>query len=346
MPILLDEILEQPQVLRGLIETGYAEIAAIAAEIRARGVRQVLIAARGTSDNAATYAKYLLEIANGLPVALAAPSVYTLYERSPRLHDTLVVAVSQSGRSPDIVAVVADARRQGMLTLAVTNAPGSPLAAAAERVIDCRAGEERSVAATKSYTATLAALALLSVALAADDGRYAELRAMPEVVAETLALHVAAMAARAERYRYMEDCAVIARGYNYATAFEVALKLKEMTYSRAQAYSSADFLHGPIAAVAPGYPVVLVAPAGRTLADSRALAEELRRRDAELIAISDDEALLAAAQTPLRLPAAVPEWLSPITAVLPGQLLAYRLALARGLDPEQPRGLRKITETR
>ena len=346
MPVLLNEIMEQPQVLAHFIAAAYDETVGIAAAIRARGIRQVLIAARGTSDNAATYAKYLLAIENGLPVALAAPSVYTLYERAPRLRDTLVVAVSQSGMSPDIVAVVQDARDQGMPTLAITNAPGSRLAEAAEWVIDCRAGEERSVAATKTYTATLAALALLSVALADDAGRLAELRVVPEAVAATLEMQASVMARRAERYRYMEDCAVIARGYNYATAFEVALKLKELTYSRAQAYSSADFMHGPIASVAPGYPVVLAAPSGRALADARQLAEELRRRTAELVVISDDEALLSTAQTPLRLPAGVPEWLSPITAVVPGQLLSYHLALARGLDPERPRGLHKVTETR
>ncbi|MFH1086326.1 MAG: SIS domain-containing protein [Chloroflexota bacterium] len=349
MAILLREIMEQPEVLRRLLADELEPIRATAQFVRAHEVHHVLIAARGTSDNAATYAKYLLGVANGLPGALAAPSLYTLYGSPPRLHHTLVMGISQSGMSPDIVAVLQDARAQGQPTLAITNDPASPLAAAAERTIALRAGPEQSVAATKTYTAELMALALLSIALdegtPAYDARLQQAAAMPQSVEDALALG-AGLAERAERYRYMASCATIARGYNYATALEVALKLKELTYVGATPYSSADFMHGPIAVVERGFAVLVIAPTGATHASLLELLGELRAREAELIVISDRDDALAHAHTGLRLPAGVPEWLSPIVSVIPGQLLAYHLARAKGLDPEQPRGLRKVTETR
>lgn len=345
MPGLLSEIMEQPAVLRGLLQEEWPHIRRVAEAIRQRDVRFALIAARGTSDNAAVYAKYVWGVHNDLPVALATPSLYTLYGRPPRLNQALVVGISQSGMSPDIVSVVEEGRRQGMLTLAITNAPDSRLAQAAEWVISCRAGEERSVAATKSYTAELLCIALLSVALAEDAPRLAEAQAVPAAVEATLGL-APQIARRAERYRYLTDCAVVGRGFNYATAFEVALKVKELNSVGANPYSSADFMHGPMAVVGRGYPVIAIAPSGCVYDDLARLIAALREREAELIVISDRGELTARAQLPLRLPVALPEWLSPVAAVVPGQLLAYELALAKGLDPETPRGLRKITETR
>jgi len=341
---LLGEITEQPEVLRRLVEVEYPNIRSIAEEIRARDVRYVLIAARGTSDNAATFAKYLLGTMNGLPVALAAPSLYTIYKSPPRLQSALVLAISQSGMSPDIVSVVKDARDQGMPTLAITNAPQSRLAQAAEWVIYCHAGEERSVAATKTYTAELMALAMLSVALSGDGERRQSLAEVPDAVAAALTLNQE-VSERAGRYRDMDSCVVISRGYNYATAYETALKVKELSYVVANAYSSADFMHGPIAMLQPGFVSFVVAPGGEVFPDMVQLLGEARQRQADLIVVSDRAQALALAQTPLRLPVSLPEWLSPIAAVVPGQLFAYYLALAKGLDPERPRGLRKVTET-
>jgi glutamine---fructose-6-phosphate transaminase (isomerizing) len=341
---LLYEIREQPAVLAGLLESTRGAVEALAAAIRSRQVTHVLIAARGTSDNAATYAKYLLGIAHGLPVGLAAPSLYTLYDRPLLLTNTLVLGVSQSGMSPDIVAVVEDARRQGMLTAALVNDTGSRLAEAAEHVIPLSAGEERSVAATKSYTAELMVLAMLSAALSADEMPWEQLALVPKAVRGALALEEI-ISRRAERYRYMEHCSVISRGYNYATALEAALKLKELTYVGATPYSSADFLHGPIATVGQGYPVLVVACKGRAMPSLRESVSEFARRGAELVLVTDDTALGTGAALPLILPASLPEWLSPIPAIIPGQLLACYLALARGIDPEQPRGLLKVTET-
>ena len=339
------EIMEQPKVLERLIDLEYPAIEEIAARIRERWPSYVLIAARGTSDNAAMYAKYLFGTLNRLPVALAAPSIHTLYGTSPEFRQGLVVAISQSGMSPDIVSVVRDARAQGAPTLAITNAPDSRLARASEWVIECHAGSEKSVAATKTYTASLMALALLSVALSGDSARFEQIRSVPGAV--DAALTLSSTAARvAERYRYMASCAVIARGYNYATAFEIALKLKELTYVAANPYSSADFMHGPIAVVESGFPVLLVAPGGLAFPNMLALARELADRGAELIVISEQQEALALATTPLLLPDIGVGWLSPLISVVPGQLFAYHLSRAKGIDPERPRGLRKITETR
>lgn len=339
------EIHEQPDVLSRFIDGEAANVRRIANRLRAADIRYVVIAARGSSDNAATYAKYIFGSIAGLPVSLATPSLHTLYQNPPRFDGALVIGISQSGQSTDIVQVVRDGSRQGVPTLAVTNDVDSPLAQAASDVIDVCAGDEQSIAATKTYTAQLTALALLTSFWVDDQQGVDEIKRLPEHVAQTLSLEAVA-SERAERYRYMRDCAVIGRGYNYATAFEIALKLKELTYVVAEPYSSADFRHGPIALVEGGFPVVCIAPAGRTYEHVFKLAGDLRARDAELIVISEQEEALALAKTPFRLPAGIPEWLSPIPCVIPGQMLAYYLTLAKDFDPDHPRGLRKVTDTR
>ena len=341
---LYQEIHQQPAVLRRLLDEEEATAQALADLVRGRAIDHVVIAARGTSDNAGRYAQYVLGSHNGLSVGLAAPSLFTIYRRPPRFGNALVLGISQSGQSPDIVAVLAEARRQGALTAVLTNRPDSPLAAQGDVVLNLRAGEERAVAATKTYTAELAAVALLSVALSGAAGDRAALWAMPDTVAETLSMD-AAIAAVAPRYRYMQRCVVIGRGYNYATAFETALKLKELTYTIVEPYSSADFLHGPLAMLEPGFPVIVVAPSGVMAGEAVEFIRTLRERQAEVIAVSDDDAVLAAARVPLALPAAAPEWLSPLTAIVPGQLLALHLAHARDYDIDAPRAIRKVTET-
>jgi glucosamine--fructose-6-phosphate aminotransferase (isomerizing) len=231
-----------------------------------------------------------------------------------------------------------------VLTVAVTNAPRSPLAEQSDHVLALGAGEERAVAATKTYTAELAALALLSVELA-DDDRIDALLRLPDAMRRTLDMEEAIMRA-APRYVYADECVVLARGYNYATAYELALKLKELTYMVAESYSSADFRHGPVAIVERGFPVIAIAPQGAVYRDMVALMGELAGRRAELIAISDGDEALTLARTPLRLPVTLEEWLSPFVTIIPGQLLALHLTLAKDLDPDRPRGLTKVTETR
>lgn len=344
---LEEEIASQPGLIAALLARELPHVAAICA--RLPPFDYALIAARGSSDHAALYAKYAWAALDGRPVALAAPSLYTLYQAPPRMAGALVVGISQSGQSPDIVAVLAEAQRQGRPTLAITNDAASPLAAVADAVIELGVGPERSVAATKTYTAELVIMAAMAATLSGSPERLAELRRLPDALAETLALADVA-AQRAERYRFLDRIVVIGRGYNYATAFELALKLKELTYVMAIPYSSADFRHGPIAATSQGDAALLVAPSGQTYADMLALARDLRGMGLELLVISDAaEALeLATIPLPLAAPATEPlaEWLSPIVATLPGQTLALRLALAKGLDPDAPRTIQKVTRTR
>jgi glucosamine--fructose-6-phosphate aminotransferase (isomerizing) len=347
MSHLRDEIHEQPDVLTRLLDEQADTAAEIAAKICARDLTYAIFAARGTSDNAARYAQYLFGALNRMPVALATPSLFSTYNTPPQMHNALVLGVSQSGQSPDIVAVVEEGRRQGALTIAVTNAPLSPLAQAADHVLPLGAGQELAVAATKTYTAQLAALALLAVQLADETEqreRLAALRRVPGAVAETLVLEEP-IAQAAQRYTYATECVVLGRGYNYATAFEVALKLKELTYIVTEPYSSADFRHGPVAIVERGFPVIAIVPQGAVYRDMLTLAQELTTREAELLVISEQDEALRLAHTPLRLPIALPEWLSPFTCVVPGQLLALYVTLAKGYDPDHPRGLKKVTQT-
>ena len=342
---LRDEIFEQPAVLSAALQTQWENVQRVAAAIRAYQPRYIFLAARGTSDHAGLYGKYLWGAYNGIPVALAAPSLFTLYQRPPNLEGALVVGISQSGASPDIVSVLAEGQRCGAATLAITNSPNSPLAQMADSVLDVAAGPELAVAATKSYTAQLLVVAMLSVALENSTTRLAALRRVPELVSQALTLDEQ-VALAAERYRYMQHCVVLGRGFNYATAFEWALKLKELTYVVTEPYSSADFRHGPIAIVDPGFPIFAVASSGALQKDMLELLQQLsEEKQAELLVISDLPAALALAHFPLELPAGIPEWLSPLVSIVPAQLFSYHLTRVKGLDTENPRGLHKVTLT-
>ncbi len=340
--LLEQEILSQPEVIAHLLERETRHIEQIAAQLPA--FDYVLIAARGSSDHAATYAKYAWTTLAGYPVALAAPSILTMYKAAPRLAGALVVGISQSGQSPDIIEVLEEGKRQGRPTLAITNDGASPLAAMADHVVELHAGPERSVAATKTYTAQLTVMALFAATLSGDSQHLAPLQQLPGAIEATLRL-APEIAQRVERYRYMNRCVIIGRGYNYATSFELALKLKELTYVMATAYSSADFRHGPIATIESGSPVFLVMPADATFDDMLNLAGELQQRSAELLVISESKQALSLSRTAFPIAPGVPEWLSPLTAIIPGQLFALHLALAKGLNPDVPRGLQKVTRT-
>ena len=230
------------------------------------------------------------------------------------------------------------------MTAVITNEPQSELAGHGDIVVNLEAGPERAVAATKTYTAELAAIALLGASLAGDQEMLADLQKTSAAVAQTLEMN-AIIGQIASRYRYMERSVVIGRGYNYATAFELALKLKELTYSIVEPYSSADFLHGPLAMIERGFPVIVIAPSGKMQSGMRDLVATLTERGAEVITISDNPEILAGSRVPLGLPVSVPEWLSPITAIVPGQLLAMHIAHARDFEVDAPRGLKKVTET-
>lgn len=341
---LYQEIHQQPDVLGTLLRAERGNIERIAAELKGRHITHAFIAARGTSDNAGRYAQYLLGAVNALPVGLATPSLYSIYHRPPKFQDALVIGISQSGKSPDMVSVVAEARAQGAATLAITNVPDSPLGQAAEYLIPLHAGEERSVAATKTYTTQLMALALLAASLKTDAEMFATLEGIPAQMRVVLRMSDE-IARAAERYRYMRVCVVIGRGYNYATAFETALKIKELAYVLAEPYSSADFLHGPVALIEEAFPAIVIAPSGAMQDEMEEFIQTLKGLKAEVIVISDVPELVELGRIGLPLRASVPEWASPLVSIVAGQLFAMHLANVRDYDVDRPRGLRKVTET-
>ena len=338
------EIAAQPAVWAQVLATSRTmadPVAKVAQQILTRRPRFVLLAARGTSDHAALYAKYLIEIWLGLPAGLVSPSTTTVYGARPDLRDVLLIAISQSGGSPDLVRTVEQARIQGATTLAVTNQPGSALNQAAELELDVAAGAERSVAATKSYTAELLALYLLLARLAGRDT--ADTERLPDwgmrLLAEETTIRDLAM-----RYRSTERLVVTGRGYSYATAREAALKLMETSYVSAQAFSGADLMHGPLALVEARVPVLAITAAGRGGEALQPTLERLVATGADLVCVGAHGASGDSAPDVL-LPGGVPEELSPLLEILPFQQLSLHLALAKGADPDAPRGLRKVTET-
>lgn len=342
---LWDEILEQPDVLERLLRSERGAIARLASGMRHRGVRYVVIAARGTSDNAARYAQYLWGVRNGLLVALAAPSLFGAYGSPPSLDGAFVVGMSQSGQSPDVVSVLAEARKQGRPTLAITNDPNSPLAAEGHTVIALGAGPERAVAATKTYTAELCAVAMISEALADDSAMRSELASTPDVAAQMLDQRPE-IEEIAGSFRHDDRAAVLARGLNLCTAFEWALKLQEVCSVLAQPFSTADFEHGPIAVMEEGFPVFAVLAPGPLVSEMRALALKLLEdRKVRLLLVTGQDESIAQGRPRIALPAQVLEWISPIPAIIGAQLFSYHLAMARGLDPDSPRDLRKVTRT-
>jgi glutamine---fructose-6-phosphate transaminase (isomerizing) len=339
--LMAAEIAEQPQAWRRLLADGADAITAAAARITEAAARFVLFVGRGSSDHAALYGKYLVEITLGLPAGLVSPSTMTVYGARPRLRDVLYVAVSQSGGSPDLVRSVAVARQQGALTLAVTNSPTSALAAAAELHVDVLAGPERSVAATKSYTAELLALYLLFDRVDGGDGRHAS--TLPDLGARVLGADDL-VGAVAERYLFAQRLITTGRGYSLPTACEAALKLMETCYLSAQAFSGADLLHGPLATVDAQVPVLAIVPEGAAGAAMLPVLSRLAERNADVVGIGVGPAPHKMAGW-INLPGGIPVELSPLLEILPLQQLARHLAIARGGDPDKPRGLSKVTET-
>jgi glucosamine--fructose-6-phosphate aminotransferase (isomerizing) len=341
------DIAEQPGgFARLLAPAGSTAIAEVAAEVARRKPRNVMFVARGTSDHAALYGAYLSEIRLGLPVASASPSAITLYGARPDFTGTLVIGVSQSGGSPDLTGVLQVAREQGGLTLAVTNNPSSPLARAAELSIDVAAGHERAVAATKTYTAELLALLMLIEGVRAGDGQLpaderAALDKLPQLAEDTL--RDTSADDLAQRYRFASRMVTTGRGYAYPTARETALKLMETSYLPALSFSGADLLHGPLAMTDPDVPVLAVVgdgPGGQSMRDVVNRLGTERRADVVTIGATD----IPGASGRLAVPG-VDERYGPLLDILPAQRLALALALARGEDPDAPRGLKKVTTT-
>jgi len=337
------EIRQQPRVVRRLLDEGWPE-ARVLGRALARA-EHITIVARGSSDNAATYGKYLFESIAGVVTALAAPSLVTRYDAPPSYAKGAVIGISQSGASPDVAAVVSAARREGAVTIAFTNRARSALARSAEHVFALRAGPEREVAATKTFTATCVGLALLAATTAEARGRSAlSLAGLAEAVAE--AVEAEADAARIARaIARAPAMIVLGRGYLYPAALETALKVKELARVWAEPYSSADFAHGPRTLLRRGMPVLLLASRGATESESRALVSSLGTKGARIYAITNDERLAERARDAILLRAPLSETLAPISFVVAGQLLAAAVARRHGRDPEKPAGLAKVTRT-
>ena len=337
---MLEEIREQPEVISRTLQANVNPAIRVAG--LANFCTHAVIAGRGTSDNAGRYAQYVWGTRNRLSVGLTTPSLFSVYDQPPRLEGALVVGISQSGESPDIVSVLEEGRAQGRPTVAITNEASSPLAEVADVVIDLGAGDEKSVAATKTYTAQLAVIALISEAMERPEPDLANLSSL---AGEALEQEDRAREL-AGRFAAMGHCAVLGRGYNQATAFEWSLKLQELTYVVAQPFSTADFLHGPIAVVEPGYPVLAIAARGPAMDDVEAVLRRSSEAGASLLVIGNDPRAEQLTPDNLSIGQDVDEWLSPIPAIVIAQLFAYHLTLAKGLDPESPRGLRKVTRTK
>ncbi|MGI6296752.1 MAG: SIS domain-containing protein [Armatimonadota bacterium] len=344
MSFMLNEIKEQPDVIGKLVAAESGKVSALAAEIKARGIEYVIMAARGTSDHAAIYGKYLIESKNGLPVGLAASSVYSLYSGKMKMDRALVIGVSQSGQATDVAEYLEKSKAAGALTASITNVDGSTLTKVADHYILCNAGPEKGVAATKTYTSTLAALYLLSATLAGESNAADKLAECAEAMKGALKVE-SFCKEKAERYRFMQGGYVLSRGYNYPTALEAGLKLMETNYVGMRAYSSADFQHGPIAAVE-GQPCFLFAAPGKAMQNMLDIAAKLKEHKAEIAVISSDDKALAAGDVPFKLDVEIDEELSPMSYIIPIQFLAYYLAVTKGLDPDNPRGLSKVTLTR
>lgn len=343
-PLMLKEIREQPEALARTLRHEKKNVSAIARHIAAMKPRFIMLVARGTSDNAAMYAKYLFEGMNGLPSLLAAPSIITVYKSKLDLAGSVVLGISQSGEGTDINEVLSYARSCGAFTVGMTNTDGSAMTRAAEANIILRAGKEKALAATKTYTAELLALMMLSAALRGGADPFAALESIPEKLEKTLAVEPRVREI-ASRFRFMERCVIIGRGYNYGTVREAALKLMETGYVVAQPFSTADFMHGPIAMTGAGFPVFVCAPAGRLAAPVRALTADLTARDVETIVMSSDRSTLKHAAVPVPMPLSPPEYISPILYIVPFQYLACFVSLTKGINPDNPRYLKKVTRT-
>ncbi len=342
------EIGHVPAAVERVLLSADHEIDPVAAAIRAADPRWVMIAGRGTSDHAAVYAQYMIETHLGLPTGLVKPSVTTVYGATLEWRGGLVVAISQSGQSPDIVAVAEAARRAGALTVAITNDPASPLARAAEHLIRAHAGRELAVPATKTYVAELAVVAALVQAIRPNAELRDGLRALPGALRDAIGVTAEWLAGpgaeAVEAFASVDRALLVSRGYNLATAFEIALKLKETVGVFAEAYSTADFAHGPLVLAQKGVPTLAIRPDGPMGADVDRTLAAVEARGGRTTVIGGPES--AGRRGALSLPHLVGEPLTPLLYVVPGQLLVEATAVRRGVSPDAPDGLGKVTRTR
>lgn len=341
MSLMLTEIAEQPDVLERTIAAEREKLVKIGDYLRQKDIDLIVLVARGSSDNAALFGRYLLEVTTGIPVSLSAPSVYTLYNAKLRLKRAVVIGVSQSGEGDDINHVLEAAKGAGAFTLGITNEAGSTMARLTDETLLIHAGREKSVAATKTYTGQM--LHFYMLASVVGDKRIDYSR-IPEYTSKALELKEQ-VEEIVQRYAFMENCVVVGRGMNYGNSYELALKLMETCYVVAERFSSADFFHGPLAIVERRFPVILFGPTGVTKKSNIDLLNRLRELNADSLSITNDDEIAGLSSRGIRMPADLDEFLSPIPFIIPAQLFAAYLAEAKGLDPDAPRSLAKVTKT-
>lgn len=338
---MLQEIAEQPQVLERTITAELDKITKLGDFLRQKDIDVIILVARGSSDNAALFGRYLLEVTTGIPVSLSAPSVFTLYNAKLRLKRAVVIGVSQSGEGVDINHVLEQAHDFGAFTIGITNEADSSMAKIADETLLIHAGRERSVAATKTYTGQMLHFYMLANAMG--DKRL-DFHKIPAFTENALQLQEKVKEV-VQRYIFMENCVVVGRGMNYGNSYELALKLMETCYVVAERFSSADFYHGPLAIVERRFPVILFAPTGVTKSSSVDLLNRLHELNADSLSITNDDEVAKLSTHTIKLPGDIEEFLSPIPFIIPAQLFAAHLSEAKGLDPDEPRSLAKVTKT-
>lgn len=341
--LMYREIGEQPHVLERGIETHRIIWKEIVSDLKKRPMESIQLVARGTSDHVAIFTKYIGEYYLGIPVSLMASSIINLYKRPLNLFNSLTVGISQSGSAPDAIGVLREAKRQGGLTLAITNEEGSPITREATYSLFCQAGKEKSVAATKTCTASMMLLGGLIGEWAKDSSLLEELVKVPTTLEKILSKK-REIERLARRFKEAKECLVLGRGFNYAAALETALKIKETSYIYAGSYSTADFLHGPIAIVNQRVPVLIFAFKGPLLAGIEETIYRLKEMQIEVLIVTDAPSLRDMDDT-LYVPHDLKEEVTPFISIVIGQLFSYYLAISRGHDPDLPRYLKKVTKT-
>ncbi len=346
MTKMLEEIGQQAAVLRGLEEANRETLIALSAVLRERQINHAVFAARGTSDHASIFAQYLLGITGGVVSALALPSCITLYDSKFAFANDLVVGVSQSGKAADGLAVIEQGKAAGGVTLAITNDCDSPMAKAADFHLYCNAGPELSVAATKTFTSQLGLIVLLAAYWHQNDTLLKSFRALPSYVDETNKLCDDRIADLTLRYRYIEDGFVLSRGLCYPIALETMLKIQETCYVKMKGYAVSDFWHGPLAQIDNSVPVILYAPAGQAGEDHRKMLEKLREIGVEPLTVTNEETIAAESKLAFLLPDTGNELTQPFLYAVFAQRFAESLCGQKGLNPDAPRNLKKVTITR
>lgn len=339
------EIMEQPVALERCYEKNLPIIHEIVNAVIGKDIKQIVIAARGTSDHAAVYGKYVIELLLGIPVSLAASSIFTIYQGKMNFNNCLVIGISQSGKAADVLEVLRSSKSNGAITVGITNNSESEIALESEFFLNCEAGVEKSVAATKTFSTQLFLLASLAAEWADNKDVKNEIYQMPEKIAQVFDV-AGTIESKVERYRFMNECFVLARGINYAVSLEAALKIQETTYVRAKAFATSDFQHGPIAMIEPDIPVIVFAPDGPSLKDVGSMVEKLHNENIETIVVTNNKKIIEMGTTAFVIPDTSNDIISPFYNVIVAQMFACRLALCKGLNPDSPRGLKKVTVTK